>query len=104
MAERRIIEVTRRAGRAVVEAAPEVVEFIATEKFPRLVRNIVFAVMVGVMAYTMVRLFSIVTPAAEAAAGQLASVVGTMLTLMVPIMIVMFVVAIVKALLRWVAG
>jgi len=101
---RKVGEVAKRAGEVVVEYAPKAVEWIATEKFPKLVRNVVFFVMVGVMTYTMIRIFSIVTPAAEYAAGQFATVVGTMITLAVPIMIFFLVFAIIKAILRWVAG
>ena len=77
-------------------------EWVATEQFPKLVRNVVFAVMVGVMAYTMIRMFVIVTPTAEYAAGQFASVVGTMITLAVPIMIFFLVFALIRAILKWI--
>jgi len=107
-APRKVVEVVvtgaKKAGEVLAEYGPKTIEWIATEKFPRLVRNIVFMAMVGVMAYTMIRVFTVVTPAAEYAAGQFASIVGTMITLAVPIMIFFLVFAIIKAILRWVAG
>ena len=104
---RRVKEVVvtgaKKVGKAVKEYAPPVLEYMATEKFPSLVKNVVFMVVVGIMVYNMIRIFNIVTPAAEYAAGQFASFMGTMVAIAVPLMIFFLVFAIIKAILRWVA-
>jgi len=99
-----VVAGAKKAGEVIVEYGPKAIEWMATEKFPRLVRNIVFMAMVGVMTYTMIRIFAIVTPAAEYAAGQWASFIGSMISLAVPLMIFFLVFAIIKAVLKWVAG
>jgi len=92
----------KRVGEAVAEAAPKIVEYVASEQFPKLIRNIVFMVMIGIMAYTLIRVFSVVTPTAEYAAGQFATIIGTMITFAVPIMIFFLVFALVRAILRFI--
>jgi len=99
-----VVAGAKKAGEVLVEYGPKAIEWMATEKFPRLVRNIVFMAMVGVMTYTMIRLFTPIASNAEYVAGQWASFIGTMITLAVPIMIFFLVFAIIKAILRWVAG
>ena len=96
-----VVAGAKKAGEVLVEYGPKAIEWMATEKFPRLVRNIVFMIMVGVMTYIMIRMFTVVTPAAEYAAGQFASAVGTMITFAVPIMIMFLAIAIIKAILKW---
>jgi len=103
-AEEVVVAGAKKAGKVLVEYGPKAIEWMATEKFPRLVRNVVFMAMIGIMAYTMIRIFGVVTPAAEYAAGQFANVVGTMITLAVPIMIFFLVFAIIKAILKWATG
>jgi len=97
-------ELARRVGESIVEYAPRVVEYMTTEQFPRLVRNIVFLAMVGVMTYTMIRVFKIITPTAEYVAGQFATMFGTIISIMVPIMMIMFIVALIKGLFKVLVG
>ena len=99
-----VVAGAKKAGEVLVEYGPKAIEWMATEKFPKLVRNIVFMAMVGVMTYTMIRLFTPIASNAEYVAGQWASFIGTMITLAVPIMIFFLVFAIIKAILRWAAG
>ena len=99
-----VVAGAKKAGEVLVEYGPKAIEWMATEKFPRLVRNVVFLVMVGIMAYTMIRIFGVITPTAEYAAGQFATVIGTMIVIAIPIMIFFLVFAIIKAILKWVAG
>lgn len=102
--EHKVKETLGKAGEVMTKYAPGVVEYMATEKFPKLVRNVVFAVMVGVMTYTMIRLFTPIASNAEYVAGQWASFMGTMITLIIPIMVFFLVFAIIKAIVKWVAG
>jgi len=97
-------EAAKKVGGAIIEYGPKAIEWVATEKFPKLVRNVVFAVMVGVMTYTMIRLFTPIASNAEYVAGQWASFMGTMITLIIPIMVFFLVFAIIKAIVKWVAG
>jgi len=103
-AEEVVVAGAKKAGKVLVEYGPKAIEWMATEKFPRLVRNIVFMAMIGVMTYTMIRLFTPIAGSAEYVAGQWASFIGTMITLAVPIMVFFLVFAIIKAILRWIAG
>jgi len=102
---RRVKEVVvtgaKKVGKAVKEYVPPVLEYMATEKFPSLVKNVVFMVMVGVMVYNMIRILNIVTPAAEYAAGQFASFMGTIVAIAVPLMMLFLVIAIIKGIISW---
>jgi len=96
-----VITGAKKVGGAVKEYVPPVLEYVATEKFPNFVKNVVFMVMVGVMVYNMIRILNIVTPAAEYAAGQFASFMGTMIAIAVPLMMLFLVIAIIKGIISW---
>lgn len=84
----------------VGEVGKPVIEFLTTEKFPKLVKNVVFMTMTGIMVYMMLRAFMIITPAAEYVAGQFSSFFGTMIVLSVPIMFFFLLFALIKAILK----